>query len=101
FSVPKHGFIRNNTHLTVIDHSENSLTFQYRYSDDTLESYPFNFEFQITFTVLDSEIYVIHEIANHGNDDMYFSLGGHPAFKCPLFSDENYEDYCIKFNEKE
>jgi galactose mutarotase-like enzyme len=28
---------------------------------------------------------------------MYFSLGGHPGFKCPLFEGEKYEDYYIEF----
>jgi galactose mutarotase-like enzyme len=32
---------------------------------------------------------------------MYFSIGGHPAFNCPLFADETFEDYEIIFNEKE
>jgi galactose mutarotase-like enzyme len=28
---------------------------------------------------------------------MYFSVGGHPAFKCPVFEDETYEDYTLEF----
>jgi galactose mutarotase-like enzyme len=27
----------------------------------------------------------------------FFSLGGHPAFKCPLHDDEVYEDYYLEF----
>jgi galactose mutarotase-like enzyme len=32
---------------------------------------------------------------------MYFSIGGHPAFNCPLFKGEAFEDYDIVFSEKE
>jgi galactose mutarotase-like enzyme len=28
---------------------------------------------------------------------MYFSVGGHPAFKCPVFENEDYEDYFLEF----
>jgi galactose mutarotase-like enzyme len=32
---------------------------------------------------------------------IYFSIGGHPAFKCPLYSDENYTDYNLEFEKAE
>ena len=32
---------------------------------------------------------------------MYFSLGGHPGFKCPFFEGEKYEDYYIEFEQIE
>ena len=28
---------------------------------------------------------------------MYFSVGGHPAFKCPVYQDEHYDDYFLEF----
>jgi galactose mutarotase-like enzyme len=32
---------------------------------------------------------------------MYYSLGGHPGFKCPIFEGEKYEDYYIEFEQIE
>jgi galactose mutarotase-like enzyme len=32
---------------------------------------------------------------------MYFSLGAHPAFNCPLEEGEKYEDYHLKFEQTE
>jgi galactose mutarotase-like enzyme len=32
---------------------------------------------------------------------MYFSLGGHPAFKCPVHENENYDDYILEFEHTE
>jgi galactose mutarotase-like enzyme len=32
---------------------------------------------------------------------MYFSVGGHPAFKCPVFENEDYEDYFLEFEHPE
>lgn len=101
YSVPKHGFIRNNEKLLVKDHSENSITFQYKFDNETLKNYPFKFEFNITFSIEETAINITHEVINHGNNTMYFSVGGHPAFKCPLHKDENYNDYYLEFEHKE
>jgi galactose mutarotase-like enzyme len=49
----------------------------------------------------DNVIELIHTIKNLDNKNMYFSLGGHPAFKCPVYKDENYEDYTLEFEHKE
>ena len=32
---------------------------------------------------------------------MPFFIGGHPGFNCPLFKNEEYEDYTVVFEEKE
>lgn len=101
YAIPKHGFIRNNKNLAVTNHSENSITFQYKYSEETLKIYPFKFEFNITFFVDGPILTISHKIVNIGDNAMYFSLGGHPAFKCPLTGYENYDDYFLKFEEKE
>lgn len=101
YSVTKHGFIRNNKNLIVKEYSENSITFQYKYNEETLKNYPFEFEFQITYSLNNSSININHKVINHGNNDMYFSLGGHPAFKCPLHNNEKYNDYQLQFEHKE
>ncbi|MEL4308404.1 aldose 1-epimerase family protein [Joostella sp. CR20] len=101
YSVPKHGFIRHNEDLTVINHLESSITFQYKYNTETLKNYPFKFDFQLTFSVTEKTVTVSHKITNDGTNDLLFSLGGHPAFKCPLTENENYEDYFLEFEHSE
>ncbi|QLE02720.1 aldose 1-epimerase family protein [Galbibacter sp. BG1] len=101
YTVPKHGFIRNNDQLKIIHHVEETITFQYKYSEETLKNYPCKFEFNITFSLEGNILKVSHNIINHGDEFMYFSLGGHPAFKCPLKPNESYTDYQLEFEKKE
>jgi galactose mutarotase-like enzyme len=101
YSVPKHGIIRNNKNLKVLKHTKNTLELQYSYSQETLKDYPFKFEFIIGFVLKDNCIEVQHKVINHGDGQMLFSLGGHPAFNCPLNPNENYRDYVLKFQHKE
>jgi galactose mutarotase-like enzyme len=97
YSVPRHGFIRNNANVKLVDQTANSLTFGLKFNEETLEIYPFQFEFLITYSLEANKLTVNHKVINHGDTEMLFSLGGHPAFKCPLHEDEAYEDYYLEF----
>ena len=97
YKVPRHGFIRNNADVKLVSQDAVSLTFGLKFSDKTLEIYPFQFEFLITYRLDANKLTVEHQVINHGSEEMLFSLGGHPAFKCPMHEDEAYEDYYLEF----
>jgi len=101
YACPKHGFIRKNKNISLLEKSENSLTLGLKYNADTLNVYPFQFEFQIKFTLEGNKLMVTHKVINHGNDTMLFSLGGHPGFTCPLHENEIYSDYYLEFEKPE
>jgi galactose mutarotase-like enzyme len=44
---------------------------------------------------------VAHTVTNPGAETMYFSIGGHPAFRTPLLEGESFSDYYIEFEKKE
>ena len=101
YACPKHGFLRKNDAITLVEQTGNSLTFGLKYDEDTLKVYPFKFEFQIKYTLNGNKLEVAHQIINHGDESMLFSLGGHPGFTCPLNEDEHYSDYYLEFNNAE
>ncbi len=97
YSLPRHGFIRDNPQLLLTGITAGSLTFGMSYSKETHKVYPFDFEFSIRFLLEGTKIRVIHQVTNTGNSALLFSLGAHPAFKCPIQPDEKYEDYYLEF----
>ena len=101
YTMTKHGFIRNNKDIALHEKTNDSLTFKLSQNESTLKSYPFKFEFYITYKLTDNKIDIIHTIKNCDKQSLYFSLGGHPAFKCPVYNDENYDDYFIEFEHEE
>jgi galactose mutarotase-like enzyme len=101
YSLPRHGFIRNNKKIKLTERTDTSLTFGLTFDADSLIVYPFRFEFAITFTLFKNRVVVSHFIKNHGEDDILFSVGAHPAFRCPLHPGETYEDYYLEFKEVE
>ena len=101
YSVPKHGFIRHNENLVIKNKSESEITFSYASNEDLKKDYPFDFQFEITFSLHENVLTVTHLVTNNGDAEMLFSLGGHPAFNCPLLSSENYEDYYLEFDQEQ
>jgi galactose mutarotase-like enzyme len=97
YKLPKHGMVRNNDAVVLYEQTANSLTFKLTYSDATLKIYPFKFEFFITYKLINNNIEVLHTVKNVDDTPLYFSIGGHPAFKCPVFENEAYEDYFLEF----
>ncbi|UZO79931.1 aldose 1-epimerase family protein [Aquimarina sp. ERC-38] len=96
YSVPKHGFIRYNPDLKLEKPAGDQIVYSYASTEATKKNYPFDFKFKITYELADNRIIVNHEVKNTGDDILYFAIGGHPAFNCPLNNQESYEDYYIQ-----
>jgi galactose mutarotase-like enzyme len=99
YHLPKHGFFRNNNAVTLKREEKNQLTFGLKFSEDTLKSYPFKFELEVSFLLKGKSLEVKHEIFNLDTKEIYFSIGGHPAFNAPLFPGETYENYYLEFDQ--
>jgi len=95
YQLPKHGFIRYNQGLKVNQQSATKVAFSLESNAETLAMYPFRFYFEVAFELIENQIQVSHVVKNEDTQSLYFSLGGHPAFNCPLKEDENYEEYYI------
>lgn len=100
YSMPKHGFIRHNQNLILKEKADHRMVFELIYSKESLEIYPFKFDFKIEFELQDNSLIVNHRITNLDSKELYFSLGGHPAFNICLFENEKIEDYSIEFDQK-
>ncbi|WP_298498362.1 aldose 1-epimerase family protein [uncultured Algibacter sp.] len=101
YELPKHGIVRHNKDIVIQKQNDNSLTFKLVWNNNSLKKYPFKFEFYISYTLTDNKIEVKHTVKNIDTKTMYFSVGGHPAFKCPVFKNEKYEDYFLEFEHTE
>jgi galactose mutarotase-like enzyme len=101
YTIPKHGFIRDNENINLESQAQNALTFILESSADTYTIYPFQFKFFIQYMLEKNRITITHTVSNIGTEKMFFSLGGHPAFKCPLNKNEKFSDYYLEFEADE
>ncbi|MFN1834955.1 aldose 1-epimerase family protein [Balneola sp. MJW-20] len=101
YEMPKHGFIRDNDKIKVVEYSDNSILLSFSSSEESFRIYPFSFRFMVRFSLFDDTLITEHLIINTGDRPLYYSTGGHPAFNCPLRKGEKYEDYFIRFEKPE
>ncbi len=90
--IPQHGFARD-MHFNMVEKLDNTVFFEL-YPDDGLRNrYPFEFKLRIGYKVEGNTVHVMWTVENKGGSDMYFSIGGHPAFACPGGLDEYVLDF--------
>lgn len=100
YSFERHGFARRNV-FSVVEKDDASIVFELTQSDDTLKMYPFYFSLKIAHTVLDDGFKTEYFVTNNGDSDMVFCIGGHPAFRVPLYEGESFSDYSLVFEKEE
>lgn len=97
YHLSRHGFARDNT-FEAQQVSPGSAIFTLHSNADTLAVYPFRFILQVEYEIKEHTLYCSYIVKNIDEGEMYFSVGGHPAFGVPLNDDLNYEDYILEFN---
>jgi galactose mutarotase-like enzyme len=96
YSLPQHGFARD-MNFTLLNRTENEIWFSLDATPDTQKVYPFDFRLDLGYRLESRRITVFWKVINKGQSPMYFSVGGHPAFNCPLNQKEEQSDYFISF----
>jgi galactose mutarotase-like enzyme len=100
YHLPRHGFARDMI-FSAKAQTGSSIELTIAHNTATLEKYPFAFHFSIVYALSNSSLQVSYRVQNTGDAPMYFSVGGHPAFKLPLVDGLAYEDYYLEFNHPE
>ncbi|CAN5486754.1 aldose 1-epimerase family protein [soil metagenome] len=98
YSLNRHGFAREQE-FEVFDHNETSATFVLSSNEKTLASYPFQFNFYVIYELIGDRLDVHYKVENDGDTEMFYSVGGHPAFNIPLIQGSTYSDYKLRFNQ--
>lgn len=96
FSSKQHGFARDSV-FACVKEDACSITHELVSTPDTLAVYPFAFVLRITHVLKENEITVRWEVINKDTETMYFTIGGHPAFRVPADGNGKQEDYSLYF----
>ena len=100
YSLSQHGFARD-MEFTLIRQEISYASFSLKSSSQTLMVYPFKFELIITYELIDNRLEVNYLVINKDPNTMYFSIGGHPAFNCPVDFRSKRSDYQLVFSSVE
>ena len=100
YELPQHGFARD-LEFELINATINTCVFELKHSPKTKVNFPFDFTFQIKYQVIENKVVTKYTIVNPSNEPIFFSVGAHPAFNCPLLPNEKFEDYYLEFEKEE
>lgn len=100
YEMSQHGFARD-MEFELVSQTKESIEFVLRDTEGTLAIYPFHFELQIGYCLKEQRIEVSWKVKNTGNGEMYFAIGGHPAFMCPVVPETRQTDFFLKIGDGE
>lgn len=83
YAARQHGFARDMV-FTPASQTADALWFTLRDTQETRENYPFSFRLSLGYLLKGNTVELRWRVDNTGEDTMYFSIGGHPAFCCDL-----------------
>lgn len=97
YPMSQHGFARD-TEFALRQQTEDALTFVLQSTEQTRAKYPFDFELELGYRLKENHLIVSWKVTNCGDQEMYFSIGGHPAFLCPIGGSGVQTDYKLLFD---
>lgn len=100
YHLPLHGFLRDQE-FEVLHARKDEISLVNVYNEDTLNLYPFKYKAIITYQLKAKTLKTKVTIINEDDKDMIFNFGGHPGFRCPIFTDEKFTDYKVVFEKTE
>ncbi|MBC7451226.1 MAG: aldose 1-epimerase family protein, partial [Cytophagales bacterium] len=101
YTLPQHGFARDRF-FQVIHSSDHEITFRLHEDEETLKQYPFAFILDIQYSIKGNTVQIMYDVCNSSQTkDMFFSIGAHPGFRCPLVDTEAFEEYYLEFEQEE
>ena len=97
YSMPSHGIARS-SEFSLKEQGDSFITLSLISNEETKKMYPFDFVFDVTFSLKGSSLVVSYKVTNKDTKELIFGVGGHPAFNVPLEKGLNFEDYRVEFD---
>ncbi len=82
YILGQHGFARD-MEFELASKAECEIWHRLCSNESTKEVYPFDFELETGFRLFQNQVIALWRVQNRSTKEMYFSIGGHPAFFCP------------------
>ena len=100
YELPQHGLART-SEFTLCEKNDNEISFELKYSEDSLKISPYKFSLKTRYKLEDNSVKVTYIVENLDDKKIYFSIGSHPAFLCPIDKNDTLEDCYIEFEKLE
>lgn len=100
YNMTQHGFSRHNEY-TANQISDREVIFTLTSNEEIIKQYPYLFKLEVSYRLEENILVCNFKVINIDNQEIYFQIGGHPAFACPFMENESSNDYYLEFSENE
>lgn len=97
YPATMHGFA-SDMEFEVLESREDYALLQISATEKTRKSFPYEFRLQIEFSLKEEIVEQKFRVINDDSKRVYFSLGAHPGFYCPIVLGENSDSYSLEFD---
>lgn len=97
YSMGQHGFARD-MEFQLEKQGDREIWFVLASTEETLEKYPFAFRLYVGYRLEENQLTVLWKVENCDTKKMYFSIGAHPAFLCPIHGEGDKVGYGLHFD---
>lgn len=95
YSISQHGFARD-MEFAFVSQTEDEIWFVLESTEETMLKYPFAFRLEIGYKLIENTLRILWKVINPAEETMYFSIGSHPAFLCPLDEGTKQSEYFLQ-----
>ena len=97
YPMGQHGFARD-MEFKLKSQVANEIWFLLESNEETLGKYPYPFLLELGYELAGKTVIVKWKVKNPAGKRMFFSIGGHPAFLCPIEEGTRQTDYSIRLD---
>jgi galactose mutarotase-like enzyme len=98
YAMQTHGFASGYDYA-VAEKTGDSIVYEITDDSATYAGYPYRFRLRVAYSVAGATLRTEYRVLNCGEQDMYFSVGGHPRYACPIGDTGEFGDYFVEFEE--
>lgn len=98
YPMTQHGFARD-MEFELYSQGEDEIWFVLSSNEETYAKYPYDFVLKLGYSLKENQVKVMWRVENNASEMMPFSIGGHPAFNCPIDEGRGQTDYFLDFGD--
>ena len=92
YELGQHGLARDMV-FKLVSQTEAHILFELTATPESLARYPFDFKLSIAYELKETSVAVYWQVDNLNPNEMWFSIGAHPAFNVTLGEGDHIQDY--------
>ncbi len=100
YSMGQHGFARD-MEFQLKSQVATEIWFTLNDNEETKKKYPYPFRLEIGYELTGRTVTVKWKVSGQGQEPIWFSIGGHPAFLCPIDPGTDQTQYRLIFDAKD